>query len=235
MGWQLIVTLGTPHAYDLASPPLRDLMTQYWEKAVQILAVLIVIGKSETVKADLITLSSSVREGSPDHPHRDVLSVVNAFCLHVKLSPCLSLFAASPNRATSRPGHGVFACLLIASEGLGDKSPWKMSALGPDCSMKISANFIHFYPLKKSYFCSVWPGPLSRGLPFEHSSSKMSTLDIELVYWTLCPSITSTHSTSKFCFNTFQYSVGGAVMPDAITYGEDCTVLPDYCKSWLTL
>ncbi len=105
--------------------------------------------------------------------------------------------------------------------------PGKCLPLGPDCSMRISANFVHFYPLKKSCFCSVWHGPLSRGLPFEHSSSKMGTLAIELVYSTLCPSITSTHSTSKFCFNTFQYSVGGAVMPDAVAYIQDCTLSCD--------
>ncbi len=55
-----------------------------------------------------------------------------------------------------------------------------------------------------------------------HSSIKMGSLDIELVYSTLCPSITSTHSTSKFHLNMFQYSIGGAVMLDAITYGKDC-------------
>ncbi len=33
---------------------------------------------------------------------------------------------------------------------------------------------------------------------------------------------TATRSTSKFHLNMFQYSVGGAVMLDAITYGQDC-------------
>ncbi len=37
-----------------------------------------------------------------------------------------------------------------------------------------------------------------------------------------CSSITSTSSKSKFHLNTFQYSVGGAVMPNAIIYGQDC-------------
>ncbi len=35
--------------------------------------------------------------------------------------------------------------------------------------------------------------------------------------------ITSTRSTSKFHLNTFQYSIGGSVMIDAITYDQDCT------------
>ncbi len=98
----------------------------------------------------------------------------------------------------------------------------KCLPLGPDSSMKISANFIHFYPLKKPYFCSVWHGLLSRWPPFEHSSTKMGSLDTDPVYSTMCPSVTSTHSTTKFHVNIFQYSVRGAVMPDTIPYGQDC-------------
>ncbi len=95
---------------------------------------------------------------------------------------------------------------------------------GQDSSMKISANFIHFVPLKKLKFSSVWHGPLSRWLPFEHSGTKMDILEIDPVYSTLCPSITATHSKSKFHFYMFQYSVGGAIMIDSSTYGQDCTV-----------
>ncbi len=97
----------------------------------------------------------------------------------------------------------------------------KCLPLGPDSSMKVSANFIHFYLLKMPYFYSVWCGPPSRWPSFEHSSTKMGSLDIDPVYSTLCPSITSTCSTSKFHPNMFQYSVGGAVIPNAITYGQD--------------
>ncbi len=127
------------------------------------------------------------------------------------MSPWLSLFAASLNLATSQPGHRVFACVLIAPEGLGDESPWKMSAFG---SRLFHENFSQFhplinYPLKKSYFCYVWHGPPSRWPSFEHSSVKMGSLNIELVYSTLRSSITAARSTSKFHFNTFQYSVGG--------------------------
>ncbi len=50
----------------------------------------------------------------------------------------------------------------------------------------------------------------------------MGSLDIDLVYSTLCPRITSTRSTSKFHLNMFQYSVSGLVMLDAFTYGKDC-------------
>ena len=58
----------------------------------------------------------------------------------------------------------------------------KCLPLGPDSSMKISANFIHFYPLKKPYFCSVWCAPPSSCRSFEHSSTKMGSLDIDPVY-----------------------------------------------------
>ncbi len=93
---------------------------------------------------------------------------------------------------------------------------------GQDSSAKISANFIHVYPLNKPNFSSVWHGSLSSWLLFEPSSSKMGSLDIDPVYSTLCPRITFTRSTPKFHLNTFQYSIGGAVMPDSITYGQDC-------------
>ncbi len=100
----------------------------------------------------------------------------------------------------------------------------KCLPLGPCSSMKISVHCIHVYPLKKPYVCSVWCGPPSRWPSFKHSTSKMGILDIEPVHSTLCPSLTSTRSTSKFHFNLFQYSIGGAVMPDTITYGQDCTL-----------
>ncbi len=94
---------------------------------------------------------------------------------------------------------------------------------GPDSSMKISANFIHFFPLKKLLFSPVWHGPPSRWPPFEHSSTQMGSLDIDHVYSTLCPSITATCSTSKFHLNMLQYSASGLAMLDAFTYGKDCT------------
>ncbi len=53
--------------------------------------------------------------------------------------------------------------------------PGKCLLLGPDCSMKISADFIHFYPFKKPHLCSIWCGPPSRWLSFEHSSAKMGS------------------------------------------------------------
>ncbi len=58
----------------------------------------------------------------------------------------------------------------------------------------------------------------------QQKESDQGSLDIKLLYPTLCPSITSTHFTSKFRLNTFQCSVGGAVMLDAITYSQDCFI-----------
>ncbi len=143
------------------------------------------------------------------------------------MSPCRSLFAASQNVATSQPGHGVFACLLIALEGLGSESRWKWWVRGSGFFLK---TFSQFHPLlspgkARFLFCLAWSPPPSRWLPFEHSSTKMGSLDIYLVHLTLCPIIKSTRSTSQFHFNMVQYSVGGAVMPDATTYGQDCSSL----------
>ncbi len=92
-------------------------------------------------------------------------------------------------------------------------------------------NFSQYHPClppenAKFLFCLACPS--SSCLTFEHSSTKMGSLDIGPVYSTLCPRIKSTRSTSKFHLNMFQYSVGGAVMPDAIAYGQ--TVLDE--RAW---
>ncbi len=139
------------------------------------------------------------------------------------MSPSRSLFAPSQNVATSQPGRGVFACLLMAQEGLGSESRWKWWARGSRFFCKNFSQFHPCLPREKANFqsCLAWP-PCSC-LRFEHSGTKMGRLDIGPVYSTLCPKITSTRSTSKFHFNTFQYSIGGAVMPDAMTFGQDCT------------
>ena len=96
--------------------------------------------------------------------------------------------------------------------------------VGWDCHMKISGYFIHFFPLKKPLFSPVWHGPPSRWPPFEHSSTKLGSLDTDRVYSTLCPSITLTCSTSKFHLDMLRYSVSGLVMLDAFTYGKDWTL-----------
>ncbi len=115
--------------------------------------------------------------------------------------------------------------ISVEAEGLGSESQWKWWARGLGFFHENFSQFHPFLLLKKSYFSSVWHGSLSRWPPFEHSSTKMSSLDIELLYPTLCPSITSTRSTSKFHLNMFQYSVEGDVMTDTITCGQDCTLL----------
>ena len=94
---------------------------------------------------------------------------------------------------------------------------------GQDSSVKISVHFITVYPLKKPNFSSVWHGPSLTWVPFEHSITKMGSLDNQPLYSTLCPSITCTHSTSNFHSNTFQY-VSSLVMLDTFTYGKDRTV-----------
>ncbi len=151
------------------------------------------------------------------------------------MSPCRSLFAASWNIATSQPGHGVSACLLIAPKGLGSESQWKCWTRRSGFFCKNLVHFIHVYPLKKPNFSSVWHGPLSKWLPFEYSSTKMGSLDIQPLYSTLYPRITLTRSTSNFYSNTCQYHVSGLVMLDAFTYGKNCIVLKHtvgYARQW---
>ncbi len=74
-----------------------------------------------------------------------------------------------------------FWVLAHGAGGPGEWNPAKMNGpRGWDYPMKISVHFIHFYPLKKPYFSPVWHAPLSRWFPFEHCSTKIGSLDIEL-------------------------------------------------------
>ncbi len=65
--------------------------------------------------------------GSPDlgSPDGDFLTVVDEFCLYVKVFPCRSLFGASRNIATSQPGHGVFECPCMAPGDPRNEFMWK--------------------------------------------------------------------------------------------------------------
>ncbi len=85
----------------------------------------------------------------------DFPTVVNEFCFPVKVSLCRSLSAALLNVATSQPGHRLFACLLIAPEGLGSESRWKWWARGSGFFCK---NFSPFPPEKAKFlFRLAWP------------------------------------------------------------------------------
>ncbi len=146
------------------------------------------------------------------------------------MSPCqrvtlLLSFSASQNVATSQPGTGFLSACTWRWRTKGVKPCQNVGPGGWDCPMKISGHFIHFHLLKKPNISPVWHGPLSWWLPFEHSSAKMGSLDNDPMYSTMCFSITSTRSTSKFHPNTFQCSVWDVIMFDAITYGKDCTSL----------
>ncbi len=101
------------------------------------------------------------------------------------------------------PGHGARGpggCNHVEMIGLeAGIVPWKFHAIAST-----------FPPLKKPLFSPVWHGPPSSWVPFEHSSTKMGSLDIDPVYSTLHPSTTTTRSMSIFtptCFSTvFQVS-----------------------------
>ncbi len=146
--------------YDLASVLIRPDQTQQWREMTVRMAV---ISSSKRRQYSILKTrwpSSAVeRDGSPD---RGFPSVVDEFCLHVKLSPHYSLFVASPHLATSRPGHGVFACLLIAPEDLGNESPWKMSAFGSGFFHENFSQFLPHLPPEKSHISvlfGVAPSP----------------------------------------------------------------------------
>ncbi len=65
--------------------------------------------------------------------------------------------------------------------------------------------------------------PPSRWAPFEHSSTKMSRLDVEPLSSSMCPGITTMCFTSKSHLNMFQSSAWGDVMLIAIAYSQDCS------------
>ncbi len=135
-----------------------------------------------------------------------------------------SLFVASPNLATLNQTWEPCAwCQRV----WGMNPTGKYCSGGPDSSMKISGSFINITtltppPPKGQISVLIGMAPPYCCLPFEHSGTEMGSLDIESACSTLCPSITSTCSTSKFHFNMLQYSVWGAIILNAITYGQDC-------------
>ncbi len=86
---------------------------------------------------------------------------------------------------------------------------------GWDCPMKVSVHFINVCPLKKPNFPHLWCAFLPSWSHFEHSGTKMGCPDNEALYWTLCLSIISTCSTSKFHLKMSQCSAWGVVMPVA--------------------
>ncbi len=96
---------------------------------------------------------------------------------------------------------------------------------GQESYLKFSGDFVHIYPPKMSNFYPL--ASLSSCLPFEHCST---SLEVAPLHSTLCPSIISICSTSKFHLNTLQYSDGGDVMLNAITYGKDCISIYTHLK-----
>ncbi len=138
-------------------------------------------------------------------------------------------FTVHRTQPPRNPDTGFLRACAQSLRAWGVNSPGEVGQEGQDSPMKISDNFIHFYPLKKPKFQPLHHAPLSRWPPLEHSRTKMSGLDVEPLYSTLCPSFTSTHSTSKFHFNMFRKSVEGEVMLDAVTYGKDCSYFSQLC------
>ncbi len=100
----------------------------------------------------------------------------------VYLSKChpVTLFSAPQNVATSQPGHGVFACLLMAPEGLGSESPWKWWARGSGFPHE---NFSQLLPPEKAkfLFCLSCPPPPG-GLVLSILAPKWAVLTLTSVW-----------------------------------------------------
>ncbi len=123
------------------------------------------------------------------------------------LTPCHTFFTPSRNPATfgldHRVLHGSAWCQM--TQGVtpgGNNGPG-----GWDCSMKISVHFINVCPLKKPNFQPLWCATPSSWSQFEHCTIKMGIPNIEPLYPILCPSITSTCSTSKLPLKMSQCSM----------------------------
>ncbi len=130
---------------------------------------------------------------------------MDLLCLHVKLSPHHSPFVASPNLATSRPGHAV----VHGAEGPRGWNHVKMIGLGAGIVPWKFQAILSTFSLSKSQVSVLFGmAPPPGGL----SSTKLGSLDIEPLYSTLCPSITPTRSTSNFYLNTLWYRVSGLIM-----------------------
>ncbi len=85
-----------------------------------------------------------------------ISQLLSMSCLPVKVSPCRSLFVASPNVATSQPRQGFFECLCMAPEDPRNELMWKWWARGLGLSHE---NFIQFHlPPEKAKFllCLAW-------------------------------------------------------------------------------
>ena len=112
------------------------------------------------------------------------VNVVNEFCLHVKVSPRHSLFVASPNVATSWPGQGFFACLLMVPEGLGNESHWKMSAFESEFFHENFRRFLGTFHKLRAVTSSVMWSTMNWIFFFkiEKETTTLPGLDIELIH-----------------------------------------------------
>ena len=101
-----------------------------------------------------MTLQIALSSGSVSRPRCPY------FGLHVKVSPGLSRFVASQNPATFCPGF----CVLAPGPRRPEEWASPPGSGGPvdqDCPMKISGNFINFYPPQKPNFRPLGRASLS--------------------------------------------------------------------------
>ncbi len=110
---------------------------------------------------------------------------VDAFCLHAKCHPVALFLWLHRTLATSQPGRAVFECLCMTPKGLRSDSFWKWwpGEMVRTAPLKLQQGFLPEKVKSEASLCST----------------KMGSLSVEPLFSTLCPSITSTCSTSRHC------------------------------------
>ncbi len=114
-------------------------------------------------------------------------------CQSVPQSLSFCSLTALSNLSTQTPG--VLRACTQCWRAWGVNPPWKWWARGTELPHE---NLNQLLAPEKAKFQSSSACPFSRWPPFEHCSTPMGSLDMDPLYSTLCPSITSAWSASKF-------------------------------------
>ncbi len=144
------------------------------------------------VSADQMAVIRSKRLGFADC-HRCVLLMGRSVPVSLPVTLLLS-----PHRPCQPLAKTIGFCMVANPAPL---------AWGLGLSHEIFSPFHLHFPPKKPNFQPLQLAALPGWSHFEHCSIKMGILDIERLHLTLCLCITYTHSTSKFCLKTSQYSI----------------------------
>ena len=146
---------------------------------------------------------------------------------HVLLEPLERLVVLLAALLVSRASRS--SCSNLSEIKLA--SNWPV-AHAPTQADKLHVQAVHCMRSVRTFEVSFCQAGLPGGLLLSTLAEKWAAFDIEPVFSTLCPSVTSTCSTSKLHLNTLQYSVWGDVMLLEETYGKDYSEL-QLCLYWI--